>query len=52
MINSLELSRLYENQWVVLDRRSRVVVDSGPDLTALLAKYAEVPALTFYFAAN
>ncbi len=51
MINTLEMSRLYENQWVGLDRRKNVV-DFGPRLDALWSKYnAMVGKMTFYFAA-
>ncbi|MBI4375660.1 MAG: hypothetical protein HY549_04330 [Elusimicrobia bacterium] len=50
MINVLELSRLYENQWVVLDR-SQKVLDHGPQLDSLWSKYGPIAGkITFYFA--
>jgi hypothetical protein len=51
MLNILDVSRTYENQWIVLDKRQNVV-DHGPDLEALWDKYADIVShLTFYFAA-
>jgi hypothetical protein len=38
MLNVLEMDRLYQNQWVVLDR-SLNVVDSGADLQELRARH-------------
>ena len=50
MINILDVSRKYENQWIVLDR-SQNVVDFGPDLEELWEKYSGIVShLTFYFA--
>ena len=50
MINVLELSRLYEDQWIVLDRCLQVL-DHGPDLLELWARYEGMNSrLTFYFA--
>ena len=50
MMNVLDVSRKYENQWVVLDRGQNVV-DSGPELTDLYARHrAAVNRLTFYYA--
>jgi hypothetical protein len=52
MINVLEVSRLYCNQWVVLDR-SLKVLDHGPDLQFLWSKYGSLSSrLTFYFASS
>ena len=50
MINVLEISRLYENEWIVLDRALNVL-DHGPDLLDLWSKYEGMTSrLTFYFA--
>lgn len=49
-MNVLDVSRRYENQWVVLDRAQNVV-DYGPDLQELYARHHELAGrLTFYFA--
>ena len=51
MINVLDVAREYRNQWVVFDR-CLAVLDHGPDLKALWAKYGTMASrLTFYFAA-
>lgn len=51
MINTLEMSRLYKNQWVVLDR-NRNVLDCAPQLEILWVKYSAIlEKITFYFAA-
>lgn len=52
MINILDVSRRYANEWVVLDPAQRVI-DHGPELGPLCAKYAALTArLTFYFACD
>lgn len=52
MINILDVSRKYANEWIVLDPAQRVI-DHGPELRPLCAKYAELTAhLTFYFASS
>lgn len=48
MMNVLEVSRRFQDQWVVLDR-SQQVVDHGDDLQALWRKH-QGTRLTFYFA--
>ena len=48
MINVLDISRRFQDQWIVLDR-SLNVVDCGPDLQALCRKH-QGARLTFYFA--
>lgn len=49
-MNVLDVSRRYENQWVVLDRGQNVV-DHGPSLEELYTRHKEAaPKLTFYFA--
>ena len=50
MINVLDISRRYCNQWVVLDR-SQKIVDHGSDLAALCKKHRH-GKLTFYFASG
>ncbi len=47
MINLIEVARLFENQWIVLDR-SHNVIDHGPELPSLQTKH-EGRRLTFYF---
>lgn len=50
MMNVLEVSERYENQWVVLDRGQNVL-DFGPDLSALWTKHHDAGGrVTFYFA--
>ncbi len=50
MMNVLEVSERYENQWVVLDRGQNVL-DFGPDLTHLWEKHRHAEAkVTFYYA--
>jgi hypothetical protein len=52
MLNVLEMDRLYQNEWVVLDR-SLKVVDHGPDLISLRARYGEnASRYTMYFVAS
>ncbi|MFA5140984.1 MAG: hypothetical protein WC728_17290 [Elusimicrobiota bacterium] len=52
MLNVLEMDRLYQNEWVVLDR-SLKVVDHGPDLSLLRARYGESPSrYTLYYVAS
>ncbi|MBI5631217.1 MAG: hypothetical protein HY921_10080 [Elusimicrobia bacterium] len=52
VINVLEVSRQYQNEWVVLDRRLNIL-DHGPDLALLWDKYGEISGrLTFYFASG
>lgn len=48
MINVLDISEQFTDQWVVLDHSQRVV-DAGPDLQALWRKHGR-SRLTFYFA--
>ncbi len=50
MMNVLEVSERYRDQWVVLDRGQNVL-DFGPDLETLWSKHKGSDAkLTFYFA--
>jgi hypothetical protein len=50
MMNVLDVSERYENQWVVLDRGQNVL-DFGTDLEQLWAKHHKTEAkVTFYFA--
>ena len=52
MLNFLEISAWFENEWVVLDRKQQVV-DHGKDLEALWEKHeGETGKLTFYFAST
>ena len=48
MINVLDFSTQYTDQWVVLDRSQRVI-DHGNDLQGLFRKYRN-GRVTFYFA--
>lgn len=49
-MNVLDVSKRYENQWVVLDRGQNVV-DHGPSLEELYSRHKDVaPRLTFYYA--
>ena len=50
MINILEFSSRFQNQWVVIDR-SRKIVDHGADFHALYRKH-HGGRMTFYFAAG
>jgi hypothetical protein len=50
MINVLDISEKYTDQWVVLDHSQRVV-DAGPDLKALWRKHGRA-RLTFYYASG
>ena len=50
MINVLDISRRFTDQWVVLDRRLKVV-DSGNDLAALAKKHGG-GRMTFYYASK
>lgn len=50
MINVLEVSTRFQDEWVVLDRSQRVV-DHGPDLQQLWRKHHGL-SLTFYFASG
>jgi hypothetical protein len=47
MINLIDLSRRFENQWIVLDH-SHTVIDHGPELQTLQVKH-EGNRRTFYF---
>lgn len=52
MLNVLEISRLYPDQWVALDRGLRIL-GHGPDLRELWARFGEGSSrLTFYFASG
>ena len=49
-MNVLDVSKRYENQWVVLDRGQNVV-DHGTSLEELFTRHKEAaPRLTFYYA--
>jgi hypothetical protein len=48
MINVLDLSEKYTDQWIVLDR-SQKIVDAGPDLQVLWRKHGRA-RFTYYFA--
>jgi len=47
MINPLDLSRYFKNQWIVLDHEYRVI-DHGPELAELREKHSGAHR-TFYF---
>jgi hypothetical protein len=50
MMNVLDVSEKYENQWVVLDRGQNVL-DFGPNLSDLWDRHRKTDAkVTFYFA--
>ena len=50
MMNVLDVSTRFENQWVVLDRGQNIV-DFGTDLESLWTKHRSAEAkVTFYFA--
>ena len=52
MVNVLEVTSRYENEWIVLDK-SHKVLDHGPELGALWEKWAKAPQrLSFYFASG
>jgi hypothetical protein len=52
MLNIMEYSARYENEWVVLDKQHNVI-DHGTDLESLWDRNAELlPKLTFYFASS
>lgn len=51
MMNVLEVSRRYRDQWVVLDGR-QAVLDHGPELKPLWDKHNGQRKRTFYFAAG
>ena len=51
MMNVLEVSRRYRDQWVVLDGR-QTVLDHGPELKPLWDKHSVGKKRTFYFAAG
>lgn len=49
-MNVLDVSRRFQDQWVVLDRGQNVV-DHGTNLEELYTRHKETaPRLTFYFA--
>jgi hypothetical protein len=50
MINVLDFSNKYTDQWVVLDRTARVI-DHGNDLQTLFRKHRH-GRVTFYFASG
>jgi hypothetical protein len=50
MINILEVSQKFGNQWVVIDR-SRRIIDHGAELSTLYHKHGPA-GKTFYFAAQ
>jgi len=50
MTNFLDISRCYQNQWVVLDAGHNVL-DHGEDFAALRARHAGARR-TFYFASS
>lgn len=52
MLNILDVSARFENQWLVLDKLQNVV-DHGPELLELWEKHQRAAArLTFYFASS
>jgi hypothetical protein len=52
MLNILEVSERYEDQWVVLDKVQNVL-DHGADLDELWSRHeSALPKLTFYFASS
>ena len=50
MTNFLDISRRYQDQWVVLDSRHNVV-DHGEDFAALRVRHSGARR-TFYFASS
>ncbi len=52
MLNILDISAWFEDEWVVLDKRQEVI-DHGKDLEELWDKHEESAGkLTFYFASS
>ena len=52
MLNILDISAWFENEWVVLDKLQHVV-DHGPDLEELWSKHENATSkLTLYFASS